>query len=405
MTSNHYSIGNRGQMSKLSYWLPLFAVPVIFWNCYWFVGFNTNYTKLLEFVIALVLLFFYFRDLLNTQKGYFEHDVSLFMLSFVLSIIAALIYWGQNPSLSFRAGVTTMTVLYFFTLRKRCVDKKNVETICIVFSVVYALLWLYALYNAPMVVFGNLDEVDNGRGFYRILQLHSIDLVALLYCISLQKISCSSKKIIWIIVACCAFILIFLSLTRILLAGIVAVTIVFLLRKKTIIVIILAAVVGFGGTDFLMKNEIFSGMIEMTTNQIFDKSESNLRMPEYQGALELFPFHVGTVIFGNGNPHVASSYGQFEEGLKSNYFFNRSDAGYVGLYTTYGIFMIIIMIRLLIRVLKCKVPPDYLPYKLFIYFLFIVNLTTYTFWSYGISFMISLYMLDRSQDINTIDPI
>ena len=394
-------MGNKLQVSKLSYWLPIFAVPVIFWNCYWYVGFNANYTKLLEFIIALVLLFIYLKDILNTQKGYFEHDVSLFILSFALSIFTSFVYWEQNPSLTFRAGVTTLSILYFFTLRRRQVDNKNIENICVVFSIIYALLWLYAFYKAPMVVFGNLDEVEDTRGFYRILQLHSIDLVALLYCISLDKISRSSKKWIWIIVACGSFALIFLSLTRILLAGIIAVTVVYLLRKKAIIIILLAAVFSFGGTDYLMKSEIFSGMVEMTKSQIGDKSESNLRMPEYTGAFELFPFHVGTAVFGNGSPHVASSYGQFEERLKAQYYFNRSDAGYVGLYTTYGIFMIIIMLRLLIRVIKCKVPSEYFPYKLFIYFLFIINLTTYTFWSYGIAFMISLYMLDKSKRQDT----
>lgn len=384
-------------ISKVSYWLPLIAIPIIFWNCYWYVGFNDSITKLLKLILALLLIIIYHKDLVNVRQGLFERDVLLIFISFFISTITALIYWKQNPILSFRAGVTTLIIMYYFTLKRRNVDSKRIELLCILFSIVYALLWLFALSQAPNVVFGNQEEIDDNRGFYRILQLNSIDLVALLYCISLEKIFSAKNKIVWIALGAAAFVLIFLSLTRILIAGLFAITLVFLLRKKSVIIIIFAALLGFCGGDLLLKNPVFTEMVNMTTAQIDDSEGNSLRLPEYSGVFKLYPSHIGTILFGNGDPHINSSYGKYEDNLKNQYFFNRSDAGYVGLYSSYGLFLLFVMIRLLIRVIKYKAPPGYLPYKLFILFMFIVNITSYTFWTFGVSFMISLYMLDRSR--------
>lgn len=404
--SNNQIAGERIKpKSKFYYWAPLFCVPIILWGFYWYVGFDFRIIKMALFIFSIALLLIYSSDILHTRKGWFEHDVSLFIFSFLISILSCLIYWGQSPVLTFRAGISTLSILFFFTLKRRNVDIDSVERLCIVFATIYAALWLYALSMAPFAVFGNADEVNDARGFFRINSVKGIDMVALLYCISLYKISNSSKKWIWILVAIGTFVLIFLSLTRILIGAAVAVTIMYLLRKKSVFLIVIVAFIAFGGTELLTRNDAFNMMSEMTVTQFQEDANSDMRHPEYEGAFNLFPFHVGTVLFGNGAPHVESSYGQFEENLKSQFRFNRSDAGFVGIYTTYGLFMFFLLIRLFIRVIKLKTPPECVPYKLFIIFLFISNLTMYVFWSYGIAFMLCLYLLDKYRNWDMIEQV
>ena len=137
-------------------------------------------------------------------------------------------------------------------------------------------------------------------------------------------------------------------------------------------------------------------MINLTDKEINSRQEGGLRMVEYKNVFSAYPFHIGTTLFGNGAPHVLSSYGKYNEYLKSSLKFNLSDAGYVGVYVEYGIAMLIVLFFLLVNVVKTPIPIQYQPYRMFIISLFIVCITKYAFWSYGISFAISLYALSLS---------
>ena len=209
-------------------WLVLIGVPIIKWQCYWYVGFNLEITKLLNFIVSFILLVFVGGFLLkNKTKGY-DRYVKWMVIIFLISLITSFIYWEQSPTLTFRAGVSFLTLLYYFILKKYKVTEDELFKLVFVFAGIYVLLWLYALTKAPAVVFGSFEELDNNRGFYRILQLSSLDTVCLSFFISLsQSITQNKNRIKWIVLSVCSFLVIFLALSRMMVFSILIVSVLF----------------------------------------------------------------------------------------------------------------------------------------------------------------------------------
>lgn len=383
--SSNYSIPN----------VLLLAFPIVFWQCYCYVGFGNTWPKLLLFSVVALFLLLYANTIFKAffLKAHYDRYVAFMILGFLLSLFSALFCWAQDVVLTFRAGVSTLVVLYFFFLKKKNVGMEEIIKIVFILAFLYLILWGYAVSQAPQVVFGNLDEITDSRGFFRVA-LNSLDVVCLLYFISLIKVFGERHRLFWFLTLMLSFALVFLSMSRMIIFSLCIVTLFFLIRQRSFFIVILIVFLFLGGMEILKKNEITSNLISMTEQQISDGDESNLRITEYLGAFELYPLKFVTFLFGNGAPHVQSSYGQYEEMLKYMHGFNRSDAGYVGVYVTYGFFMLALLILLLFKVLFQKVDMHFMPYKMFVIFLYITNLTSYNFWAFGISFMISLYVLD-----------
>lgn len=382
---------------KFNRYIVLIGLPIILWQCYWYVGFNQNITKMLDLVVSLILLFVFAKKLFSNKKDKYNRFVSFVVVFYLLSILMALFYWGQSPILTYRAGVGPLVMLYYFVLQRYKVTEKELIRIVFVFASIYTLLWLYAVSQAPRVVFGNLEELNDDRGFYRILQLRSLDTVCLLYFISLVQFIKNSYKTKWLIVAVICFIVIFLALSRMFIFAAVLVSVFFILRKKIALAFIISIVL-FLGFERLSQNEVVSNMMEMSSSQLNNAEENNLRLVEYRNVFTAYPFHVGTALFGNGAAHIQSDYGKYDDKLKWDMGFNRSDAGYVGIYVTYGACMLILLFVLLFHIVKLRTPMNYQAFRLFVFFLFIDNLTSYSFWGYGVSFAISLYALSLYEE-------
>lgn len=373
-------------------------IPIIFWNFYWYIGFNANITKMFVFVFALLFLI---RYLPKITYGLTKHNgtnqylkcISWFVIIVLLSVVNAYIYWGQSPNLTFRSGVGIFVLISFYYFIRKDPEPQLLERTVFLLSVIYLILWLFALSQAPNVVFGNLESVQDDRGFYRILQLAGLDTVVFTYFYCLTQLPEAKGKrrpfmALFIIICLLA---IFLSLTRTIIIAVLLFTILYVIRKKSIIFIMLTMIVFLVSSKYILSNEIVSSLFELTT----ESSLSDQRAPEYLMAFKLYPFHIGTFLFGNGSEHIASSYGQMEALLKARYAFNRSDAGFVGVYVTYGIIGLFMLLFILLKVINQRVSERYYYLKLFIYFVYFSNLTAYHFSDYGFTLVLSLFILGR----------
>lgn len=388
-------------LSKIFKWLVLLGLPIIMWRCYWYVGFNQETTKLICFFITFVVFLFVGKEIVKKKKKGYDKYVSGIVFLFLVSLLTSYVYWGQSPMLTYRAGVGTLSILYYYILHQFRVNNKELYRIVFILAIIYTVLWLYALSKAPEVVFGNLDEVQDSRGFYRILQLPSIDIVCVLFFVFLVRSSYKNKKLIWGLMAVGCFVVIFLSLSRMLIFSVLIVSILYVFRNNLKIAFIISIFLFFG-YERIFQNEIVESMIEMTETQINEDEESNLRLVEYNHMFTAYPLHVGTTLFGNGVPHANSNYGKYNEKLKMELGFHQSDAGYVGIFANYGVAMLFLLGLLLVRVIFKKIPNQLQPYRLFIVSLFIYNLTSYSFWNFGISFAIALYALNMIEYNNKI---
>lgn len=385
-------------------WAILIIVPILMYGFYWYVGFNQVIVKYVVFFTALILLIFNTKSIINSfsKSGSYDGYVALIMLLILFSYLICFIYWGQNPILTYRASADQFLIAYYFILKKFKVNYADLFRIVVFFATFYILLWLIALAAAPRVLFGNLDEVQNDRGFYRILSLRGMDAVCLLFFLCLVKIRDKGvNKIFGIVFAVVCFVVVYFSLSRWIIASLSIVAIFFLFKYNKKVLAVFAVVLVFGGYGLIRNNEVFDTMINMTETQVSERSGNDLRITEYTQFFGVYPFHIGTFMFGNGEPHVVSSYGMREENLKSSIGFNRSDAGYVHVVTSYGFVMLVLYISILIKMTRQKVEYEYVGFKSFVFFLFLVNILKSTFFSYTLTFSICLYALEIERSLVT----
>ena len=404
---------SRLKLQSVAKVIVLISIPILFWRFYWYIGFNHNRTALLSFLLAAGLLLYLIYLGINgrlrriNRKSTYSVYILLFMLVVLFSMFNAGLFWNQSLVLTFRAGYSVFVLLYFYLLYRFELSFELGERLILFFSTVYFLLWLYAVSQAPAVVFGNLDVIRDDRGFARINQLNSIDLVYLAYFISLVKLSTSSttKKTVWWGVLIVSFALIVYTLSRMVILATLLITLVYIFRRKPFYLLLAVLFVSFF-YGYIINNPVVASLIELTQDEVESGSKSALRVVEYTQFGDYYPFRISTFLFGNGAPHVASSYGVYEESLKASFRFNRSDAGYIGMYVTYGISSIVLLILLLMKVIKQKVSLQAMPFKLFVIFLFIINITSWEFFSCGIGFVISLYFLDidRNRSLGQVIP-
>lgn len=391
------------ETQKLDYvqWLVLILTPVLLWGVYWYVGFNQIIVKYILFITAIILLFVNLQPLLISYKKHNSYDsfIAIIMALILFSYFIALFYWGQSPSLTFRASATQFLILYYYILKKFHVGYEDLCRLVTIFAISYIVLWLIAVAAAPRVLFGNFEEINDNRGFYRIVQLKGFDTVCLMFFLLLVRAREKSiKKWIYIVFSVICYLVVFFSLSRNIIFSLSLVTLAFLFKYNRKVLVVLSFFLLFGGYSFLRNNEIVDSLFTLTEQHIEEKSESNLRFVEYSQFYKVYPFRIGTTLFGNGEPHVASGYGIREERLKDTIGFNRSDAGYVHLFTTYGLAMFLLFVLLFFKVLKQKVSLKFLGYKLFLYFLFLVNIMTSVFFSYSLSLVMCLYALEMERE-------
>ena len=115
-------------------WIVLIGLPIIMWQCYWYVGFNQEYTKIINFVSSFVLLAYVGVNVLKEKSHGYERYVKLILVLFLISLLMSFLYWGQSPSLTYRAGVSVLSVLYFFILKKYDVTEQELIKIVSVFA-------------------------------------------------------------------------------------------------------------------------------------------------------------------------------------------------------------------------------------------------------------------------------
>ena len=364
-------------------------------GCFWYVGIPNYLEKMMAFLTAFLLIIFFFLKIvpIKSNKHTYGRYIKVIILFSFLSILNALLYWGQGPILSYCAGYGIYIYIYYFILESVQPNDKQIEKLLLVFSSLYAVLWFYAFSLAPETVFGYKDEIDDSRGMYRIA-LEGIDVVGLFYFYSLTNYLSNLKRIKYLIYAIFSYALVFASLSRMLIFGVTVVTLFYIIRKKSLKIILLFSVITALSWGAIMRNEIVTGLIELQKIQSDNPEGDRVLRSEYTDCISLYPFHIGTFLFGNGKDHINSEYGKREDVLKNTYHFNRSDAGYPGHYVTYGIISLIVFFLIFYRILKNKVPDNIYYCKLFIFYFILICFTTNHFISSGLSLTIVLYTLD-----------
>ncbi len=345
----------------------------------------TQVIYLLGFGFALMvtlgslLIFLYQRFDRIHQNFTYEILVSLF--AFNLAIVGAYTFHQQNPGLTFWVQRYSLFFFTYFFLHAIRFNVKEIERIIFIMGMIYIVFFLiqYALY--PRIIFN--IRIDEARGTTRIF-LQGGAFATLAYFMGLYYFT-TTQKPIYGIVSLLFFITIILQGTRQNLLLIGFATIVFILVSKRVKskALIMLLLVLLAIPVFYFFQDIFMNLIAISEKQSAQQ-EDDVRIKAIRFFVgDFFPSPFA-YLMGNGDSHMASKYGMEVWKYKIVNGLFQSDIGILGDFSKYGVFFILGVILIYIKIFRLK-------------------LTRFIYIKYY--FMISFLRLFLGSDFGSAEPI
>lgn len=383
----------RKQYLKL---IILYIIPFISWYGYNYIGFNITIFKAIYFAILPILAIYIFREFKGTSfiKSYFRKLTILISFSIIMSWLV----WEQPITLGYRSTAPILSIIFIFLLYKNQYSESELRQFIEIQFIIYSLLFLYALYKAPEVVFGldNEKELSDSRGIFRITIANSGFLILAFFMFLNNWVVEKSKK--YIILAIFAFILIIMTTVRQVILWSFIVSIFYLFRKwKYMWGILAISIITINFTTVkINEDSVIGSLIELTENQVNDNQQGDtyIRFLEYKYYFTNYSDNLLAFIFGNGQAHSESAFGKYEEKLNNYYGFYQSDVGYARFFVQWGILGLILVILLLHYPLKYKMPENLIFLKLYVIYQIFANIAASWFWHEIITICVTYYMID-----------
>lgn len=341
---------------------------------------DNNIQKLPGMLLVPFLIVLTWKQLLLKEKEPCFKIIRLLLISWIISMIMAYVFWDQSFTLSYRASAPNMFFIVFFYFCKKRISRITLEDIIKLFGWLYIILWLYAMSRAPAVTFGSDEEeiTNMQRGMLRVNFIGRISLV-LAYFLYLNK-SFLEKNPKYKIFAVVFFIFIVLQLTRqlILWAGVVTLIFIFMRSKKIALlltILFFSMYVGSVNIKF-SDSSVIGSMINLTNEQIsYNQSsgDEDVRVTEYRYFFFDWSKNIMTQTLGNGMPHTDSSYGHYYTNLQSEGLY-LSDVGYPCMFVVLGLFGLILYILLFVKCTIVRLPKELSYVNMFMGFMIPANI-------------------------------
>ena len=372
----------------------LYLFPIISYHGYGWVGFDMRLWKLIHF-ITLPLLFVYSCYGIK-KKDHLVKRLKWVGLAFVLSILSSFIVMGQDIILSYRAMIYILNIVFLLFLIKADFSPKDIEVFIWIDVLIYIALWLFGLYYAPEIIFGDDDDpnINENRGILRLnIANRGCISLAMFYAFNQWRIK-SNRWYLLIALFCFVLIVLMLSRMGIVIAFVLGVFYILRNVKHKILYISFGLFLSFFVTSQIKEDSVLGIMIS-TSESEFERNQSgdkNVRLLEYEYFLfdDLNPI---TMLFGHGVPHPESAYGkEYEKTGDVNHFYG-SDVGWAFLYYQLGFVGLYAIISLIWSCLMkpCDVSREYAKYVV-VYFL-ICNIASYALVTHMIHFCVAIYLL------------
>lgn len=370
---------------------------------YGFFGYNQfplELIKISKFAAVTIMMICMYNEVRKKQKDFYFKIVKYIFYAYLLSIIISYSFEGQSLLLGYLATVPFLIIVLFFYLCKIDADLILLENFIWFLGSIYVVLWVYAFYKAPTIVFGFSDDMydDLSRGMFRV-RITGLGMAILCYFMSLNKLFVT-KKNIYILPVVILYAVIFAQLTRIVIVSVSMITFVyiFFVNKKNAICLFLLFVFAIKTSSFFNKIDAptINAMIWLTEKQLEENEigEENVRITEYKYYFSNWHSNVLECIFGSGEPHSNSSYGKRDLKLKNNGLY-RDDVGYAHIYTILGGWGLFCFILLFSKGTICRMPAHICYVNLYMAFLLFSSIAASWFWTSDVEVALSIcaYML------------
>lgn len=330
----------------------------------------------------------------------FRYDkyTALIAYGFFITILVNVIFQQSNIQQEFTGFAPIFGFYSFFLMCKFDVQNDKIEKFLLFFAFLYFCIWSIAIYNIPKLIFGqNLsgDLSNMDRGFFRLWIPDKEHFPILLFFFLSRFLL--NKKNLYALLAFLVLIVIILHVGRQMISWsiISALIMILVILKEHRIHLLFGIVILYVIGNWLFENiEGLSLMLNMTQKQTA-VMDDDIRVLAIKHFIFDFPNNYLTMIFGNGIPCEGTN-------LRTciDFAFNRGffleDVGFVGMYIRYGLWMVVLMFLILIKILCLSVENRYIYLKFYIVYIYGMYLFGHALTTDIFYVMIAYYILLKS---------
>lgn len=353
----------------------LFGIIVLllfFTNIFSIKGYDSDlYRNSTKIVLCIIILYtFFHRNELNRIHIRFKKFVLGLIIIPLLGVIPAYILHGQGILASLLGAHINLGYFFFFFLFLIKSKEEQIIKIFCILGVCWSGIELIQQFTYPTYWFATRGdtfehsiEIRNGIYRYNVLG-REFGLILLFYCFERFMHEKSKKFLLGIIIA---LVGIYLLATRQIMAMSVACLFagLFMMRKISIVSLALITIVAV--IIYANAETLFGDFIEMTES--VDKDYIRFLAYEFYG-ITYNKSSVLAFLLGNGSPYAPSSYYREIDNLEQSFGLYRADIGIVGMYSTFGIVYVTMILWFFIYVFRHR---RYIDTYLLMYVLFMAG--------------------------------
>jgi hypothetical protein len=345
------------------------------------IGVSEVILKLIYYIFLGIIMISSFKEFLIKKNTGYSRYMSFLIYLIPFSIFSAYVFWQQSPILTFVSSFGYFSFFFFFFFKKHKVPIEVIEKIVWIFSIIFAICFIYAFIKAPNRVFagyGGADDIDDSRGLFRIrLTIIGAGPIYLAYFMALSKYMSSGYKK-WLVYALLLLVIIALQLGRqaILLTSILGFLYVFKKAsffKKILVIGVVYSLIWYSFTQI----PFVSKLVEVSEAQIQrTDDDDDVRLKAYNFYMIEMPTNVFTGIFGKGMYTLqrGNYYGDYINKYGRDKGLISADVGYAFIYMLFGVSGLVLFFLILIKVIFQKIPEEFMYLKYYIYFLMLGNI-------------------------------
>lgn len=376
-------------------------IIILFTIHFWrYVNISETMFKVID-LITYVVLGLSFIKMIQDKSLRFRNAILFFLFGIFLNVLSAYFNNGQGIKDTFLSvGFYTFILLYFF-MHEYKIGRKEIETIIIVFAILYSVFYLIQRAAFPRLLF--IENIFSDRGTIR-MRITGDGFLMLAYFMLLNRFLIN-RNILELLLAMFFFYILILSGFRSLLAGCVILSGVMFLRlvkysPVNYFLIILAVLMFLGLLQLERTSTIIQEMLNVTERQQAE-GERYIRKMQFKYFTEEYPQNFSYYIAGGGYPGARGSYARRMYFMVTEYGFYWVDLGLIGLLLVMGGVTTIGLLWFTFKGMFIKLPPDGLYLNIYFAFLLLVtNITLNQMYRFGIFGVeaIGLYLIDLARN-------
>ena len=342
---------------------------------------------------------------LHKGKG-FIFPIKLILLSMVLSIIMAYVSWNQEFMDSMIATAPYMVWIFFFYLVHKKIPIKDIESIVLVYGIIYIVLYFFQISFPTTLFFGWENQLQENRGVIRYI-LPGGGVFFLASFMALNNLTTRKENYwLWRILVFFGVLIPFLQATRQVIIATVIIYIYHFIKdtKSSKKLVIIFSCVIFFVVLFNSDIAVIKGLKD-AQEQTASEGDQYIRVVAGAYFLNYFSPNEISKYLGNGMPYGTKSYfGKFVTQLKETQYFFLDDVGIIAGYVMFGIIFVIAYLMIWYKSFTIPLPKEYYYLKYYLWLLLITCLTSDSVYTYNylITTVFALYIYQTVYDENRI---